>query len=602
MNFKTLLFKGKLLQSRASRQFVEMLSWLLVFLSVVVIALMIYDIGFKVPTSFVRTFSLIYLFTLSLFSIRSLFFLTSGKLTFVGVKSRWLDIAITITLLATTIYNLYLAFHPEIRHTFVEFIVDRIFIYSLLFVYGMSELSGVISRLMSSKFNPSPLFAFSFLLLIGIGSGLLMLPNSTLHPIPFIDALFTATSAVCITGLCSVDIATTFTESGRLIIMLLVQIGGLGVITFTSFLGMMLLGKTSLSHDIMVKDFWSHEVLGEVVKVLRNIILTTFILEAIGAFFIYRSIGGNSTNDLQFAMFHAVSAFCNAGFSTVTDGLYNSALRENYTLHIIIASMVIIGGIGFPILSNFYKYLKHYLENIFHFVVNKRSFRHKPNIMTINSKIALTTTFILLTVGFVFFFISEYNHTMEGKAFLPRIATSFFMTVTPRSSGFNTFDMNLLSNTTILLMMLFMWIGGSPISTGGGVKTTTFAVAVLSLFSTLRGRNHIEVYHREITKETVQRAFAMIVATMLLLFIGTTLVSAFEGDAPLTQIVFECISALSTTGLSLNFTHTLSAGSKLVIIVLMFLGRVGLITILSFMVKRVIHTDYSYPKASVMIG
>lgn len=602
MNFKTLLFKSKLIQSRVSRQFSEMLSWLLVMLSVVVIALMIYDIGFKVPDSFMRIFSLIFLCTLSLFSIRSLFFLAIGKLTFVGIKSRWADITITITLLATTLYNLYLAFHPEIRHTFVEFIIDRIIIYSLLFVYGMSELSGVFSRLMRTKFNPTPLFAISFFLLILIGTGLLMLPNSTLHPIPFIDAFFTATSAVCITGLSSVDISSTFTESGRLIIMLLVQIGGLGVITFTSFLGMMLLGKTSLSHDIMVKDFWSHEVLGEVVKILRNIIFTTFVLEGIGAFLIYRSIGGSNSADLQFAIFHAVSAFCNAGFSTVSDGLYNSALRENYTLHIIMAFLVIIGGIGFPILSNFYKYLMHYLENIFHLVVNKRSFRHKPNIMTINSKIALTTTFVLLSFGFVFFFISEYNYSMSGKAFLPRLASSFFMTVTPRSSGFNTFDMNLLSNTTILLMLLFMWIGGSPISTGGGVKTTTFAVAVLSLFSTLRGRNHIEVFHREISKETVQRAFAMIVATMLLLFIGTTLVSAFEGDAPLTQIVFECVSALSTTGLSLNFTHTLSIGSKLVIITLMFLGRVGLITILSFMVKRAIHTDYSYPKASVMIG
>ncbi|MDD2799665.1 MAG: potassium transporter TrkG [Bacteroidales bacterium] len=600
--FDKYLFKARLLFTKLFSQLLGFLHICLVVISFISIGLVVFDLGYKIPAQHQLSIQDFFVLALLVFTARTIYGIVSGHHTFKGISSQSFERFSTLFLFIITAYNFLLLYNPEYSIRFIDFLGHRLTIYSSVLFFSLLEISAFISGQMKRKFNPAPLFAGSFMIIIFLGAGLLMLPNSTASSLSFIDALFTSTSAVCVTGLITVDTATAFTETGKLIILLLMQIGGLGVITFTSFLGILLVGKTSLSHDMVVKDFLSHEMLGQVIKILRNIILSTLIIEFVGAYLIYQSINGANFADIEFSVFHAVSSFCNAGFSTLSGNMNDPLVRDNYSLHFIIAILIVVGGIGFPVLANFGYYFRHVVDNVFHRIVNKRSYKHIPKIIAINSRLAIYTTLGLLLVGTLFFFVSEYDNVMQGKTLAERLVTSFFMSVTPRTAGFNTVDMSLLMNPTVLFTILLMWIGASPISTGGGIKTTTFSIAIMSLYSTLRGRDHVEIYRREIARDTVQRAFAMIMASLFTLFIGISLVSYFEPQATLKQVVFECVSAISTTGLSLDFTATISSNSKIVLILLMYLGRVGLLTIFSLMVKKIATSDYNYPKTSVLIG
>ena len=455
------------------------------------------------------------------------------------------------------------------------------FLIFLLFFIELSRLSLGINKM---SIHPALIFILSFLLVIVIGTLLLKLPNATVGGISWIDALFTATSAVCVTGLIVVDTATVFTGMGKTILMVLIQIGGLGMMTFTSFFGFFFKGGQSLQSQLFLKDYINEDNIGKVGSTLIKIILFTFgfeLLISVGIFFLVDDgLFASTSEQVFFAIFHSVSAFCNAGFSTLTNGLYEIGFRTEYHVHLLLAITIIVGGIGFPVIVSYAQVTKRICQNWFNIWTKKDSFyHHTPRIFNINTSLTTVTTLLLLLIGFVTYWIFEQHHTLAGLEGYGKIVTAFFGSVTPRTAGFNTVDMTQLALPTVLIYLILMWIGASPGSTGGGLKTTTFAVAVLNAFSIAKGKDRVEVFNRQIDPETVRKAFAVILLSFLVIGLGVFMVLFFNPELGILEVAFEVFSAFATVGLSLGITAKLATGSKLVICLIMFLGRVGTLTV-----------------------
>ncbi|QDH78882.1 ATPase [Echinicola soli] len=482
---------------------------------------------------------------------------------------------------------------------------DRFLVDLLVAGVFLIELSKVSLGVNELQLNPPLIFILSFLVLILIGTVLLMLPNATNGPIHLIDALFTSTSAVCVTGLIVLDTAKDFTLFGQLIIMLLFQLGGLGMMTFTSFFGFFFRGSFSIQNQLFLKDFINEDNFGEIFSTLMKVILFTFLVEGVAAILIFFSLNSDLFSGVGemifFSIFHSISGFCNAGFSILSNGLYEQGFRDNYNMQLIIAVSIILGGIGFPVVLNYYGYLKHFIRGMFRKIVFKESYRHLPRVVNIGTRLIVLTTGVLILVGFVSYWILETNHTLAGLDTYGKLVTSFFGAVTPRTAGFNTVDMSVLSVPTVLIYLLLMWIGASPGSTGGGLKTSTFAVAILSSFSIAKGKDRVEVFRREISSSTLRKAFAVTFLSFMVIGTAVFALMLFDRDLPLMSVVFEAFSAFSTVGLSLGITGDLSFGSKMVLILTMFIGRVGILTLLIAISKGVKNLSYRYPEESVFI-
>jgi potassium uptake TrkH family protein len=474
----------------------------------------------------------------------------------------------------------------------------------LLFFIELSRVSLGVNKL---AIHPAMIFILSFILVILIGTLLLMVPNATVNGISWIDAFFTATSAVCVTGLIVVDTATAFTGMGKTILMILFQIGGLGMMTFTSFFGFFFKGSQSLQSQLFLKDYINEDNIGKIGSTLIKIILFTLgfeLLVALGIFFIVDGDLFNSIADrLFFAVFHSISAFCNAGFSTLTNGLYEVGFRTEYHIHLILAISIIVGGIGFPVIVSYAQVVKRVCNNWFNIWIKKDSFyHHTPRIFNINTSLTTVSTLILLVVGFVTYWTFEERNTLAGLTGYGKFVTAFFGSVTPRTAGFNTVDMTQLAVPTVLIYLILMWIGASPGSTGGGLKTTTFAVAVLNAISIAKGKDRVEVFNRQIDPETVRKAFAVMLLSFIVIGLGVFLVLFFNPELDVLDVAFEVFSAFSTVGLSLGITAKLTTGSKIVISIIMFLGRVGTLTVLVAFIKKTRSLRYKYPQEGVFIS
>jgi Trk-type K+ transport system membrane component len=298
-----------------------------------------------------------------------------------------------------------------------------------------------------------------------------------------------------------------------------------------------------------------------------------------------------------FSVFHSVSAFCNAGFSTLTNSLFETGFRFNYTFHLTVAALVIIGGIGFPIVFTTLSYLKHFfLEAIL-----KRE-KHKPWLLGINSRIVIITTVCLLFFGTVIIFGLEYNNTLAEHHGIGKVITAFFSATTPRTAGFNSVDMTALHFSTIMVLFILMWIGASPGSTGGGIKTSTFAIAVMNFMSLARGKDRVEVFRREISPISTRRAFAAISLSMVVIGISVLILTLTEKGKDLMPLAFETVSAFGTVGLSLGITSSLTDAGKIIIILTMFIGRVSMLAILVSFLRRVVNLKYKYPAEDVLIN
>ena len=474
-----------------------------------------------------------------------------------------------------------------------------------LFLVFIREFSVRKINYSRDIFNPAQLFVFSFFTIIIIGSLLLMLPKATNTDIHYIDALFTSTSAVCVTGLATLDTQHHFTQLGKTIILVLIQIGGLGIMTFASYFTYFFRGITSYENQMMIGEMTNSDKLSEVFGTLKRIILVTFIIELIGALLIWLSLpnqGFTEQQGIYFSIFHAISAFCNAGFPTLSQGLYDPLLKFNYSLHTIVAFLIIFGGLGFPILFNLMGYLRRKLNKKYRMMMQMDVPEEKPWILSLNSRLILATTSALLLFGWVLFYILEYNSVLAEHSAFGKIIESFFASVTPRTAGFNTADMSALTVPTILIYLLLMWVGASPASTGGGIKTTTFAIATMNIISLAKGKNRIEIFRREISEITVRRAFSIIALSLIVIGIAVFLIALVEKDKGILAIAFECFSAYSTVGLTVGITTTLTEFSKVVLIVVMFIRRVSMLTILLALVKKEKYKNYQYPKEDILIN
>jgi len=477
--------------------------------------------------------------------------------------------------------------------------------FAVFFIF-IRELFVIQVPLKHFAVNPAQLFITSFFSLIIFGSLLLLLPNATHEGIEVIDALFTSTSAVCVTGLIVVDTGSYFTLFGQFVILFLIQAGGLGIMTFASYFGYFFKGGASYETQLLLYDFTNTEKLGDVLKTLKRIILITFIIEAIGAILIFYSIEKiefySFSERLFFSVFHSISGFCNAGFSTLENSFYELPFRFNYSLHLIIAALIILGGIGFPIVFNLLKYLKIKTIHIVKKIFQQKENVHVPWIININTRIVVATTFVLILFGFVMFFVLEYDNTLSEHGLYGKIVASFFGSLTTRTAGFNTVDTSMLNIPVILVVLFLMWIGASPGSTGGGIKTSTLAIAVLNFVSIAKGRKRIEFLQREISQVSVNRASAIMILSILVIFISTFGIHIFDSDKGLLGIFFEVVSAHSTVGLSRGITDSLSNPSKFILILTMFVGRVSMLTLLIALFRKTSIYNYRYPKEDVLIN
>ncbi|MEF9950051.1 MAG: potassium transporter TrkG, partial [Mucinivorans sp.] len=394
--------------------------------------------------------------------------------------------------------------------------------------------------------------------------------------------------------------------TGQLIILILIQIGGLGIMTITSFFGLFFAGGRSFSGQMVVGDMLSTERLSSLLHTIVRILVVTFSIEAIGAVFLYFSLinqGVMSHSDaLYFGIFHAVSAFCNAGFSTLDQGLANPMLASLNSVRYIISFLIIFGGIGFPIFSNFLSILAHKFRNVLRWIYGIRP-TVRPRLWSLNSFIVVKTTIVLISGAFVLFLVLEWNATLEGMAFTEKISQAFMMAVSPRTAGFNSIDLTQMVPASILITIALMWIGGAPQSTAGGVKITTVYVAVKNIFAATSASRRLEVHRRQVPTSSVARAFAVIVLSLITISVALVLLSLFDPEIPMVNLLYEAVSAISTVGLTLSTTPLLSEYSKIIIILLMFAGRVGLVSLLLVFVRRnTTPKPYTYPEENLLIN
>lgn len=470
----------------------------------------------------------------------------------------------------------------------------------------LSELSRNSLFFDNFYFNPTILFVISFLALILLGTVLLMLPRTTLlAPLSFVDALFMATSAVCITGLTVTDISTNFSVFGQSVIMLLIQIGGLGIMTFTGFFGYFFSGGFSYKNQLMFGEILGENKLNSVISTLLTIIFITLFFELIGGVFIFFSLDAalfKSVGDrIFFSAFHAISSFCNAGFTILPDDIGHDIYRFNHGFQMIIACSFILGGLGFGTVYNFYTFLKQKAKQVVYRLFLRRPYIHKPRAFTFNTRFILFCNAIVLVVATLSYYILEQRHTLaEESSVIGDWITSFFMANSARSAGFDNVNINFVATPVLIMMVTLMWMGASPGSTGGGVKITTVALAIMNIIALARGKESIEIYKRRIAVESVNKAFAIIVLSVLTITLSFVLMNFTDPQQEMKALLFEVVSAYSTCGLSLGITPSLSATGKIIVAVTMFVGRVGTLTLLVAFIKNTRNKSYIYPTEKIL--
>lgn len=481
------------------------------------------------------------------------------------------------------------------------------FLFVVLGAYAVVDICYGTIRLIGKRTNPSLILSGSFLLFILIGSFVLMLPRCTIDGISYVDSLFVATSAVSITGLTTVDVSATFTPFGLAVLALLIQTGALGVMTFTSFFALFFSGNTSIYSQLMVKDMIYTRSLDSLIPTLLYILGFSLAIEIAGTGMLFWSIHGTlgmTTHDeLVFSAFHALSAFCNAGFSNMQGGLSNPLLLHGTQSVYLVASLLIMaGGVGFPILVNFKDAISHRLRKLWYRCRGKQFNEIICHVYNMNTKIVLCTTGILFAIGAVVFFALEYNHSLAGLTLWEKVVQSIFNSVTPRSAGFSSLNPAGFLNVTIVFILFLMWIGGASQSTAGGIKVNTFAAIWLNLRAIVTGRDSVTAFGRNIAIGSIRRANAVVALSILSYLLYSLILMILEPDLPTRALLFESCSALFTVGSSLGITAELGNASKVLLCTAMFIGRVGIISLLMGLAASGKYRPVKYPTDNIIIN
>ena len=472
----------------------------------------------------------------------------------------------------------------EATSGFLHFLHSRQFFFTGLAIYSVAELSYGTMQMLGRRTNPSLILSVSFLLFIFAGSLVLMLPNCTTAPIRYIDALFMAASAVSMTGLCTVDFATTFTPTGWLVMAVLMQIGAMGVLTFTSFFAMFFSGRASIYNQLLMRDFIYSKSIGTLMPVILYIFTFTICVEAIGAVGIYMALPDglyeNATDKMLSSAFHSLSAFCNVGFSTLPQGMSDPVLMNgNQAIYLVMSVLILAGGIGFPNLVNLKEAAGEHLRRLRDRLTNRKR-QKRIHVYDLNTKLVLIWSAFFFIAGAVVFYILEYNHCFTGLPTWKRIAQAIFCSTTVRTAGFTTYGPGEWLGATLLIAMFMMWVGCASQSMGGGIKINAFAAVMLNLRSIAFGQNGVTAYRRTIAPTSVRRANAVICLSIFAITSSSLIIMVLQPELPMKAVMFEVFSAITTTGMSLGITPQLSDISKIVIASAMFLGRVGIISVL----------------------
>ncbi len=452
------------------------------------------------------------------------------------------------------------------------------------------------ARRLLQRVHPAYLIIFSYLSAALIGMILLALPQaSAAGRLSLVDAFFTATSAICVTGLIVVDTGTQFSIFGKSVILVLIQLGGLGIMTFSVFLFLFLGRRLGIKGRWAITETFSAAPIKEVGGLIKSIFLFTFIAEALGALLLYIHWKGEMgcSSALFAGLFHSVSAFCNAGFSfySTSFNVYNNS----WLLNIVIMALIVIGGLGFPVIYEFITRLKYRKSG-------------KRFILSLHTRMVLTTSFFLIVSGAVSIYLLERNSGLAALSLNGKILAAFFQSVTARTAGFNTLNIPSLGAATLFIILMLMFIGASPGSCGGGIKTTTLAVFFGIMKSKIKGMRYVSYWKRTLPEETVSRVLAIFILAVLTVSAGLLVLLVTQGG-PNESIreyfltyLFEAVSAFATVGLSMGITSSLTISGKFVIIVLMLLGRVGLLTVAYVVTRRKKKITYKYAEERVMIG
>lgn len=453
---------------------------------------------------------------------------------------------------------------------------------------------GYTKRMQDDKMinlNPAQVLALGFSGVILLGALLLDLPiaSKSFESVGFINALFTATSAVCVTGLVVVDTATHWTLFGQLVILILIQIGGLGFMTMATMFALVVGKKISLKSRLVMQEALSHQNISGVVRVTINVLIMTFTLESIGAVLLATRFVPDFGlgHGIFLSIFHSVSAFCNAGFDLMGNFSSLTAYVSDPVVNFTVMGLIVTGGLGFTILSD---------------IVMKRDFKT----LQLNTKLAVTVTTVLIAVGTAFFFLVEYSnpYTLGPLSLLDKLQAALFQAVTPRTAGFNTLPTDQLTMSSLLMTMVLMFIGGCPASTAGGIKTTTFGLILFNIGSVIGGYEETVMFKRRVSQVLISRALALMSLALALVIMVTMILSFNERDLGFMALLFETVSAFGTVGLSTGITPTLSDISKLVIAVTMFFGRLGPMTLVMALARRqsLNRALVRYPENKVNVG
>ncbi len=441
--------------------------------------------------------------------------------------------------------------------------------------------------------STTQMIMLSFIGAILVGSLLLSLPisSATGKSVAYIDALFTSTTATCVTGLVTLPTFSTWSIFGQIVILFLIQIGGLGIITIMSGLMIAFHKKIGISDRLLIQDAFNLNTLSGLVKFVKKVIFGTFIIEGLGALcYMTVFVPQFGIKGIWYSVFNSVSAFCNAGIDIISaDSLCDYA--TNPVINLVTSLLIILGGLGYIVWWDLIRVAK----------TNKKK---KLRNLTLQSKIVLVTTAVLIFGGAVLFFIFEYNNplTIKNLSLFDKIQVSLFQSVTTRTAGFASVPQQNLTNASSIVSLLLMFIGGSPVGTAGGIKTVTIVVIAASAFAAIRNKNEVSLFNRNIPKSAITKAISVTSMSFIIMFTSTVLLSAVT-DAPALDIAYETVSATATVGLTRNLTSFLDVWGKIIIILTMYLGRVGPISLaIAFNIKKENKNIIKNPTEDICVG
>lgn len=438
--------------------------------------------------------------------------------------------------------------------------------------------------------NPAQVLVLGFAAVIFVGGLLLNLPISSVdgNSVGFVNAIFTATSAVCVTGLAVVDTGTHWTLFGKIIIMLLIQIGGLGFMTMTTTIAFVMGRKISLKSRLVMQEAYNQSTVAGIVRLTQYVLFVTLAIEGVAALILmtrFIPIYGWG-NGIFYGIFHSVSAFCNAGFDLV--GGFRSLMPfvSDPVINLTIMFLIISGGLGFAVITE---------------IINLRKFSK----FSLHAKVVISMTILLILLGFASILMLEYNNpdTLGPLSWPQKVLAAMFQSVTPRTAGFNTIDMAKYSISAQLMTIILMFIGGSPGSTAGGIKTTTFGVIISQVISVIVGKESPQVFKKRIPMDVINKALALFSVAMFLILLVTMLLSITETGHSFMELIFETTSAFATVGLTLGITTSLTVPGKIIIAFTMFAGRLGPLTlIMAIAARQGRRVKYKYPEGKILVG